>query len=94
MDLFARTKAEFRHGQAEFLSRQLMTCSLYIDLASRAHEEGDTAFAGRNSATEVHPVKFTLLLLLPFKTSQIQVIFKGYPSRSNNPTILIPLPPV
>ncbi len=47
MDLFARTKAEFRHGQAEFLSRQLMTCSLYIVLASKAHEEGDTAFAGR-----------------------------------------------
>jgi len=50
MDLFARTKAEFRHGQAEFLSRQLMTCSLYLDLASKAHQEGDTAFAGRATA--------------------------------------------
>ena len=47
MDLFARTKAEFRHGQAEFLSRQLTTCSLYIELASKVYEEGDTTFAGR-----------------------------------------------
>src|SRR5437899_143322 len=47
MDLFERTKDEFRHRQAEFLTRELKTCSLYLDLAYKSHEKGDRTSTAR-----------------------------------------------
>ena len=45
MDLFERTNTEFRHGQADLLNRELNTCSLYLDLAYKSHEQEDKASA-------------------------------------------------
>jgi hypothetical protein len=50
MDLFDRTKTEFHHGQADFLNRELNTCSLYLDLAYKSHEQEDKTSAAQAKA--------------------------------------------
>ena len=50
MDLSERTNTEFRQGQADFLNRELNTCSLYLDLAYKSHEQDDKASAAQARA--------------------------------------------
>ena len=50
MDLSERTNTEFHQGQADFLNRELNTCSLYLDLAYKSHEQEDKASAAQAKA--------------------------------------------
>jgi hypothetical protein len=47
MDFFEGTQAEVRQSQVENLSRELKTSSLYLDLAFKSDDQGDTASAAQ-----------------------------------------------